>query len=96
MPARTMLSVTRELKATATVEFAAGVGTVETDPEIEVQIFELGGPIAGEAALDAAADGPARLGVVAADDGVDGIAVAVETEHGTGGHDLPDREPAGT
>ena len=32
MPARTMLSVTRELKATATVEFAAGVGTVETDP----------------------------------------------------------------
>ena len=32
MPARTMLSVTRELKATATVAFAAGVGTVETDP----------------------------------------------------------------
>ena len=33
MPARTMLSVTRELKATATVEFAAGVGQVSfADP----------------------------------------------------------------
>src|SRR5262249_17008643 len=62
--------------------------------QIEIEILDLGGPIAGQTTLEAAAGGPARLGVVAADDGVDRVAVAVEAEDRAGGHHLADRDAA--
>src|SRR6516165_2014715 len=37
-------------------------------PQIEVEVLDLGGPIAGQTAFDAAADRPAPFRVVAADD----------------------------
>src|SRR5262249_24685178 len=63
--------------------------------QIEVEVLDLGGPIAGQTAFDSAADRPARLGVVAADDRIDRIAVAVEPEDRAGGHHFAHRQPAG-
>ena len=63
--------------------------------QIEVEVFDLGGPIAGQPAFDAAADRPARLGVVAADDRVDGITGAVKAEDRAGSHHLADRKATG-
>src|SRR3977135_2098580 len=50
--------------------------------QIHVEIFELAGPIADQLRFDADARGPAGLGLVLADDGVDRIARAVEPEEG--------------
>src|SRR5258708_4406440 len=58
--------------------------------QIEVEVLDLGGPIAGHATFDAAAGRPAPLCVVAADDGVDRGAIAVEPQDRAGRHHLPD------
>src|SRR5262249_11906024 len=63
--------------------------------QTEVEVFDLGGPIAGQTAFDPAADRQARLGVVTADDGVDRLAIAVEPEDRAGGHHFAHRQAAG-
>src|SRR5262245_578230 len=63
--------------------------------QIEIEVLDLGGPIADQTTFEAAADGPARLGVVAADDCVDRVAVAVEPEDRAGGHHFAHRHAAG-
>src|SRR5215831_4110366 len=63
--------------------------------QIEVEVFDFGGPIAGQTAFDAAADRQARLGVVAADDGDDRVAGAVKPQDRAGGHHFAHRQAAG-
>jgi hypothetical protein len=53
--------------------------------QIEVEVLDFGGPFADEATFDAATERPARVGIVAADDRDDRIAVGVKAEDRAGG-----------
>src|SRR3982074_3476250 len=64
------------------VHFRRGGWAGRARSQIHVEIFELAGPVADQLRFDADARGPASLGLVLADDGVDRIACASEAEQG--------------
>src|SRR5262249_56498801 len=60
--------------------------------ESHVQVLDLGGPIADETGLHAAASRPSQPGAVNADTGIDEIARGIEPIDRAGGHDLAHRQ----